>query len=200
MTARPALDSEELVLYLSLTWNLSSQRDVVEISPGFENLLSSLPLCRIVHFSASLFCRDDHMEGVEWLGVLPRLSRVEQVVLAGGYTYAFSNAFHEAHTMDVSPRDGIDSVVLPKLTSLTIKHAHFSFPLGDAELFSTLKRGLARRSELERTVPNITLISCHITAQQLAVLNTLTSEPIDCTGEPQTWGVGEPDDGLSDED
>ena len=102
--------------------------------------------------------------------------------------------------MDVSPRDGINSVVLPKLTSLTIKHAHFSFPLGEAELFSTLKRGLARRSELERTVLNITLISCHITAQQLAVLNTLTSEPIHCVGEPQTWGVGEPDDGLSDED
>jgi len=200
MTARPALDSEELALYLSLTWNLSHQRDVVEISPGFENLLSSLPLGRIVHFDASLFCRDDNMEGVEWLGVLPRLSRVEEVVLAGGYAYGFSNAFHEAHTMDASSLDGIDVVVLPKLASLTIKHAHFSFPLGDTELFSTLKRALTRRLELERTVPNITLISCHITERQLAVLNTLASEPIDCTGEPQTWGVGEPDDGLSDED
>lgn len=200
MTAHPALDSEELALYLSLTWNLSRRRDIVEISPRFENLLSSLPLGRIVHFSASLCCRDDHMEGIEWLEVLPRLSRVGKVVLVGDYAYGFSNAFREAHTMDMSSLNGIDAVVLPKLTSLTIKDAHFSFPLGDAELFSTLKRALTRRLELHWTVPNMTFVSCHITEQQLAALNALALEPIDCTGEPQTWGVGEPDDGQSDED
>jgi hypothetical protein len=98
-----------------------------------------------------------------------------------------------------SPR-GADATVLPDLTSLTIKHAHFSFPLGDTELFSTLKRALARRLELEWTAPNITLVGCHITPRQLAVLDAIASEPIDCTGEPQTWGVGESDRDPSDSD
>jgi F-box-like len=202
LTAHPTLDSEELTLYLSLTWHLSPsrQRDIVEISPGFGHLLSSLPLSRVVDFSASLFCRDDHAEGVEWLEILPRLSRTEKAVLTGGYTYGFVNAFHEAHAMDVSSFGGTDTIILPTLTSLTIKHAHFSFPLGHAQLFSTLKRALARRLESEWAVPTLALISCHITQQQLAVLNTLALGPVDCSGEPQTWGVGESDSGPSDED
>jgi hypothetical protein len=121
-------------------------------------------------------------------------------VLTGGYTYGFVNAFYEAHAMDVSSLGRTDTIVLPTLTSLTIKHAHFSFPLGDAQLFSTLKRGLTRRLESEWTVPTLTLVSCHITQQQLAVLNTLALGPVDCSGEPQTWGVGESDSGPSDED
>ncbi|KAF8478926.1 hypothetical protein DFH94DRAFT_32984 [Russula ochroleuca] len=165
--------------------------DNVEISPGFENLLTKIPLGRVVHFSASLFCPEDNAEVVEWLEVLPRLSRVESVVLSGGYTYGFMNALHEAHALYVPSPRVADVIVLPNLTSLTIKHAHFSFPLGDAELFSTLKRSLSRRLELEWTVPDITLLNCHITPRQLAVLNTIALGPIDCTGEPQTWGVGE---------
>jgi hypothetical protein len=200
LVAHPTLDSEELTLYLSLTWHLSRQRDNLEISPGFGQLLSSLPLSRIVNFSASLFCRDDHAEGVEWLDILPRLSRTKNVLLTGGYTYGFVNAFHEAHAINLSSISGTDMIALPALTSLTIKHAHFSFPLGNAQLFSSLKRALTRRLEREWTVPTITLVDCHITQQQLAVLNTLALGPIDCTGEPQTWGVGESDSGPSDED
>lgn len=194
INAHPVVDdAEELSLSVSLMWHSSRQWDNVEVSPGFERLLTNTPLGRVVHFSASLFCPDDNAEVVEWLEVLPRLSRVESVVLSGGYTYGFMNAFHEAHALYVPSSRGADVIVLPNLTSLTIEHAHFSFPLGDAELFSTLKRALTRRSELEWTIPDITLSSCHITPRQLAVLNTLALGPIECTGadEPRTWGVGE---------
>ncbi len=201
ISARPiGEDAEELCLDMYLTWRASRQPDNVEIPPGFGSLLSNLPLGRVVHFSASLFCREDNTADVGWHEVLPRLSRVKSVVLSGGYAYGFTNAFHDTQTMDVPPPLWADVIVLPKLTSLKIKHAHFSFPLGEAELFSTLKRALTRRLELEWTVPNIALVSCHITPQQLAVLNTLALGPIDCTGEPETWGVGELDRDSSDED
>jgi hypothetical protein len=197
-TARPLVDdAEELSLFVNLTWRASSQQDSVEISPGFGNLLSKMPLGRVVRFSAS---SEYNAEDVDWFEVLPHLSRVESVVLSGNYAYDFANAFHDTQTMDVPSTPMADSIILPRLTSLTIKHAHFSFPLGDAELFSTLKRALTRRLELGWTVPNIALVSCHITPQQLAVLNTLASGPIDCTGEPETWGVGELDQDPSDED
>jgi hypothetical protein len=201
ITARPLVDdAEELNLFVYLTWRTSRQPDTVEISPGFGSLLSNMPLGRVVHFSASLFSCEDNAEDVNWLEVLPRLSRVESVVLSGSYAYDFANAFHDAQAMDVPSRPVTDAIILPHLTSLTIKHAHFSFPLGDAELFSTLKRALTRRLELEWTVPNIALVSCHITPRQLAVLNALALGPIDCTGEPETWGVGELDRDPSDDD
>ena len=201
ITARPLVDeARELSLFVYLTWLTSNQPDGVEVSPGFGSLLSNLPLGRVIHFSASLFSREDNAEDVDWFGVLPRLSRVESVVLSGNYAYDFANAFHDAQTMDVPSPPVTDAIILPHLTSLTIKHAHFSFPLGDAELFSTLKRALTRRLQLEWTVPNIALVSCHITPRQLAVLNTLASGPIDCTGEPETWGVGELDRDPSDDD
>ncbi|KAI0287936.1 hypothetical protein BC826DRAFT_1041713 [Russula brevipes] len=176
ITARPVVDAGEFSLFLSLIWQPSSPPNIAEIPPGFENLLSELPLGRIVQFSASRKTREDHTGDVEWLEIVPRLSRVETVVLSGGYTYGFANAFCDARATNVT-------IVLPNLTSLTINHAHFSFPLGDAELFSTLK---------QRTVPVIAL--------QLAILNTLSSGPVDCTGEPETWGVGESDQDPSDED
>lgn len=201
ITARPLFDEAgELSLFVYLTWRTSHEPDGVDVSPGFGSLLSNLPLGRVIHFSASLFSREDNAEDVDWFGVLPRLSRVESVVLSGSYAYDFANAFHDAQTMDVPSPPVTDAIILPHLTSLTIKHAHFSFPLGDAELFSTLKRALARRLQLEWTVPNIVLVSCHITPRQLAVLNTLASGPIDCTGEPETWGVGELDRDPSDSD
>jgi hypothetical protein len=201
ITARPLVDdAEELSLFVYLTWRAWSQPDSVEISPGFGSLLSNIPLGRVVHFSASLFSREDNAEDVDWLEVLPRLSRVESVVLSGSYAYDFANAFHEAQTTDVPSPLMTDANILPHLTSLTIEHAHFSFPLGDAELFSTLKRALMRRLELEWTIPKIALVSCHITPRQLAVLNTLALGPIDCTGEPETWGVGELDRDPSDEE
>jgi len=191
----PVRDSKELSFSLSLSWRLSRQRDGEEISPGFGNLLSSLPLGRVVDFSASSYSCEDH---IDWLEVLPRLSRAEKVVLAGRYTYGFANAFDDAHAFNVSSHDGADAIVLPNLTSMTIKHAHFSFPLGNAELFFTLKRALTRRLELEWTVPNITILHSHITQQQLAVLNTLALGPVDCFGEPETCGVGESDSGDED--
>lgn len=201
ITARPLVDdAEELSLFVFLTWRTSHQPDTVEVSPGFGSLLSNIPLGRVVHFSASLFSREDNTEDVDWLEVLPRLSRVESVVLSGNYAYNFANAFHDVQTMDVPSRSVADTIILPHLTSLTIKHAHFSFPLGDAELFSALRRALTRRLKLEWTVPIIALVSCHITPRQLAVLNTLALGPIDCTGEPETWGVGELDRDPSDED
>jgi hypothetical protein len=202
ISARPIVDddAEELSLFVFLTWRASHRPDNVGVSPGFGSLLSYLPLGRVVHFRASLFCREDNAEDVDWLDVLPRLSRVESAVVSGGYAYGFSNAFHNAQTMDVPSPPGADRIILPKLACLTIKYAHFSFPLGDAELFSTLRRALTRRLELEWTAPNITLVSCHITPQQLAVLNTLALGPIDWTGEPESWGVGESDRDSSDED
>jgi hypothetical protein len=197
ITARPLVDdAEELSLTVNLTWYASGQPDGV-VSPGFGSLLSNMPLGRVVHFSAS---REDNAEDVDWLEVLPRLSRVKSVVLSGSYAYDFANAFHDAQTMDVPSLPVTDSIILPRLTSLTIKHAHFSFPLGDAELFSTLKRALTRRLEVEWIVPNIVLVGCHITPRQLDVLNTLAWGPIDCTGEPDTWGVGELNRDPSDED
>jgi len=108
-------------------------------------------------------------------------------------------AFHDAHIINISSPRGTDAIVLPELISLTIAHAHFSFPLGERQLFSTLKRALTRRLEVEWTMPDITLVGCHITPQQLADLNTVALEPVYCIGRPDTWGVGEEDQGSSDE-
>ena len=198
IAARPLVgDAEELSLLVILTWRASSQMDSVEISPGFGNLLTKVPLSRVVHFTA---CREYGAEDVDWLEVLPRLSRVESVLLSGSYAYDFANAFHETQTMHVPSPHVADAIILPQLKSLTITNAHFSFPLGDAELFSTLKRVLTRRLGLGWTVPIISLVNCHITPQQLAVLNTLASGTISCTGQPETLGVGELDRDTSDED
>ena len=199
ITARPLVDgAEELSLLVILTWG-ASQPDSMQIFPGFGTLLSNMPLGRVVHFSAH---REDDPEDVDWLEVLPRLSRVESVMLSGTYAYDFANAFHNAQTMHVPSPPVTDAIILPHLTSLTIKNAHFSFPLGDAELFSTLKRVLTQRLELEWTVPNISLVDCRITPQQLDALNTLALGPIDCTGRNDAWGMGMPgdeDDYSSDE-
>jgi F-box-like len=195
---RPVVDAEETHLDLYLVWPRSHQLGDVEASHRFGILLLCLPLGQIVYFRVSTYSREEHLTDAEWLEVLVRLTRVETVLLLGGYTYGVVNAFHDAHFLD-SP-SGSDMMVLPKLRSLEIRNAHFSFPLGDNELFSTLKRALTRRRERGWTIPKITLIDCHVTAQQLAVLDTLASEPVDCTGEPETWGVGESSGGLSDED
>jgi len=199
MTARPLEDSEELCLDLYLRWQRPRQPDNTAISPGFGNLLSSLPLGRIIQFSATLFCREHDTATVEWLEVLPRLTHVETILLSGAYAYGFASAFHDAHIIYVSSSSGTGATVLPELISLTIAHAHFSFPLGDRQLFSTLKRALARRLEVEWIMPDITLVGCHITPQQLADLNTVSPEPVYCIGRPDTWGVGEEDRGSSDE-
>jgi len=192
MTARPLENAEELCLDLYLRWQRPRQPDNTEISPGFGNLLSSLPLGRIIQFSATLFCRERDTASVEWLEVLPRLTHVETVLLSGAYAYGFAKAFHDAHIINISSPRGTDAIVLPELISLTIAHAHFSFPLGDRQLFSTLKRALTRRLEVEWTMPDITLVGCHITPQQLADLNTVALEPVYCIGRPDTgcWRGG----------
>jgi hypothetical protein len=200
ITVHPLVDdAEELSLLVILTWHPSSRMGSVAISPGFGSLLSKMPLGRVVHFSAR---REYSVQDVDWLEVLPRLSRVESVVLSGSYAYDFANAFHDAQTMHVPSPPVTDAIILPHLKTLEITNAHFSFPLGDAELFSTLKRALTRRLELGWTVPNISLVDCHITPQQLAVLNTLALGPIDCIGRTDTWGIGMPfdDDYSSDEE
>ncbi|KAH9967839.1 hypothetical protein BC827DRAFT_1373091 [Russula dissimulans] len=199
MTAHPLEDAEGLSLDLYLRWQRPRQPDNTEISPSFGNLLSSLPLSRVIQFSASLFCREHDTTSVEWLEVLPRLTHLETVILSGAYAYSFANAFHDAHIIDMPSSSGTDTIVLPELFSLTIAHAHFSFPLGDRQLFSTLKRALTRRLELEWTMPDIMLVGCHITPQQLADLNIVALEPVYCVGRPDTWGVGELDPGSSDE-
>ncbi|KAI9508847.1 hypothetical protein F5148DRAFT_1192336 [Russula earlei] len=199
ITAHPVEDADELFLDLYLTWQPSRQPDNVEVAPNLSNLLSSLPLGRIVQFNALLFCAEHDTAGVEWLKVFPHLTRVETVLLSGGYTYGFVSAFHDAHVIDVSSTSGTNEIVLPNLTSLTIEHAHFSFPLGDNQLFPTFKRALTRRSKLEWAVPHIKLLNCHITPQQLADLNTVAFGQVFCDGEPDTWGVGESDGESNDE-
>ena len=183
IAARPLVDdAEELSLHVILTWGASDS----EISPGFGSLLSNMPLGRVVHLSA---CREFDSEDVDWLEVLPRLSRVESVVLSGDYAYEFVNAFHDAQTRGVPSLLVTDAIIMPHLKSLKITNAHFSYPLGNAGLFSTLKRTLTRRLEREWTVPSISLVDCHITPQQLDVLNTLALGPIDCTGGIDAWGI-----------
>ncbi|KAI9457799.1 hypothetical protein BJY52DRAFT_1271388, partial [Lactarius psammicola] len=71
---------------------------------------------------------------------------------------------------------------------------------GDNQLFSTLTRSLTRRQQLQLPIPEIRLLSCYITPQQLATLNCLTPNFVEPTGDPETWGVGELDDESSDED
>lgn len=198
ITARPEVGAEEVRLNLHLVWRRSRLLGDVDTPFGFGNLVLRLPLGRIVHFSASTYSREEHLEDAEWLEVLLRLSRVETVLLLGGYTYRLANAFHNAHFLEFP--SGADVMVLPKLVSLEIRNAHFSFPLGNNELFSTLKRALTRRLELGWTAPKITLVNCHVTSQQLVALNILASQPVDCIGEAETWGIGELDDGSSDED
>ncbi len=190
-------------VHASLSWLPSHLRDIMDTSPGFGSLLLALPLSQITQFYVTVDSKEEeHIANAEWLRVVRRLSHVKTVELSGGYTYGFVDAFHEAHTSLLPPSNGLDTAVLPDLASLTIEHAHFSLPLGDNELFSTLTRSLILRQQLQLPVPKIALLSCYITPQQLATLNHLTPNFVVPTGEPETWGasVGEWDDESSDED
>src|SRR6266702_4629562 len=188
-------------IHASLIWRPTHRGAIMDTSPGFGSLLLALPLSRITQFYAILSSKEEERIGsAEWLRVVRHLSQVKTVELSGGYTYGFINAFYEAHASLLPPSDGLDTAVLPELASLIIEHAHFSFPLGDNQLFSTLTRSLTLRLQLELPVLKIRLVSCHITPQQLAALNCLTPNFVVPTGEPETWGVGELDDESSDED
>ena len=188
-------------VYARLIWCPPHTGTIMDTSPGFGSLLLALPLDLITGFRATLsYVAGEHIHSTEWLGVMRRLSHVQRVELSGGYTYDFVNAFHEAHASLLPPSNGLDTAILPDLASLTIEHAHFSFPLGDNQLYSTLTRSLTWRQQLQLPVPIIVLQSCHITPRQLATLNLLTPKVVECTGEPETWGVGELDDESSGED
>jgi hypothetical protein len=182
---------------VSLTWRPSPRETILDTSPGFGRLLLALPLGQITRFHATLSSKEEeHIDSAEWLRVIHRLSHAETVQLSGEFAYGFVNAFHEAHA---SYANGLDTAVLPDLDLLSIEHAHFSFPLGDKQLYSTLTRSLTRRQQLQWLIPKIVLLSCHITPRQLDALNRLTPESVECTGEPETWGVGVLDDDSSDE-
>ncbi|KAF8266612.1 hypothetical protein EI94DRAFT_173573 [Lactarius quietus] len=184
-------------LYVSLTWQPTHRDTIVDTSPGFERLLLALPLSQITRFYSTL--RKDYIDRTEWLRVIPRLFHVKKVHLTGGYIYGFVRAFHEAHASLLPPSNGLDTAVLPDLDLLTIGNAHFSFPLGDNQLFTSLTRSLTRRQQLQLRVPNIEIMHCHVTPAQLAALNQLTPEFVKYTGQPVTWGVGELDDESSGE-
>ncbi|KAH9171459.1 hypothetical protein EDB89DRAFT_1105268 [Lactarius sanguifluus] len=199
--ASPSSVGAGYTIHASLTWRPSHRRDIMDTPPGFGSLLSALPLSQITQFYATLDSKkDEHIDNAEWLRVVRRLSHVKTVRLSGGYTYGFVNAFHEAHVSLLSPSNGLYTAVLPDLVSLTIEHAHFSFPLGDNQLFSTLTHSLTLRQQLELPVTKIDLVCCHITPRQLATLNCLTPNFVEPIGDPETWGVGELDDESSDED
>ncbi|KAI0303372.1 hypothetical protein B0F90DRAFT_1710492 [Multifurca ochricompacta] len=174
----PVIDVDEPFLDLSLSWCYSRHQGILETSPGFGTLLLSLPLGRIVEFSVSLSAREEYIEIAEWLKVIICLSRVETVILSGGCTYGFVIALHTAHVSNLPSSNGPSA----------------------QELFSTLTGSLTRRRQLGWSIPSIRLVSCYITPPRLAVLNTLASGPVECIGEPETWGVGELDSGSSDED
>lgn len=192
----PLIDGPAYAVDVSLTWRPSHRGTIMDTSPGFGRFLLALPLGQITGFYATS-TEEELIDNTEWLMAIHRLSHVEKVQLTGGFTYGFVNAFHEAHA---SPANGLHTAVLPDLASLTIEYAHFSFPLGNNQLYSTLTRSLIRRQELQLLVPKIELLRCHITPQQLAALNRLTPESIEFTGQPQTRGIGELDDDTSDED
>ncbi|KAH9977125.1 hypothetical protein BGW80DRAFT_1287494 [Lactifluus volemus] len=179
-TVRPAVHTEEAHLELHFVWPPPRQLADVETFFRFGDLLLGLPLDRMVYFSASTH-PEEFLKYEEWLEIFLRLSHVETVLLSGGKTYRVLNAFHDAHWTS-----GADVIVLPRLTTLEIRNVHFSFPFGDDELFSTLKRALTRRVELGWPSVKIILVDCHVTSKQLAALDTLTSEPIDYIGEPKT--------------
>ncbi|KAH9039396.1 hypothetical protein EDB84DRAFT_1056527 [Lactarius hengduanensis] len=166
-----------------LAWCGSYRRDIMDTSPGFGSLLLALPLSRVTVFHATLESKEDeHIDNAEWLRVVRRLSHVKEVKLKGGYTYGFVNAFHEAHASLLLPSNGPDTAVVPGLASLTIMLAHFSLPLGDNQLFSTFTRFLSLRQQLQLPVPKISLVCCHITPQQLAVVNGLTPNIVEPSG------------------
>ena len=191
------IDNPGYDVHAILNWRYFHHGEtVVDTSPGFGRLLLALPLSQITRFRATLSSEEEgQIDSTEWLRVIRRLSNVATVQLSGGFTYGFVNAFHEAHAFD-----GLDTAVLPYLGLLVIEHAHFSFPLGDNQLFSSLTRSLTRRQQLQLLVPNIVLRSCYITPQQLTALDRLTPEAVQCSGEPETWGVGELDGESSDDD
>ncbi len=178
----------------SLIWP-SYRRLIVgsDASCGFGKLLLALPLRQITQFTATLFSMSEEIGSAEWLRVIRRLSRLKTVVLRGGYTYNFVSALQEAYASLSSPGNWLDNTILPDLAELTIEHAHFSFPPGENQLFSTLTRSLTQRQQLKFPIPKIILRECHITPQQLAILDSLTSELVESTGVPETWGVGELD-------
>jgi hypothetical protein len=193
------VDDPGYAVQVSLAWRPSLET-IMDTSPRFGRLILALPLGQITRFQAIAALsskEEEHIDSTEWLRVIRRLSHVEEVQLSGEYTYGFVKAFHEAHA---STTNGLDTAVLPDLGLLSIEHAHFFFPLGDNQLYSTLTRSLARRQQLQLLVPKIVLSSCHITPRQLEVLNRLTPESVEYNGEPETWGVGELDDDSSDED
>ena len=192
------IDNLGYFVRVRLTWRPSHRETIMDTSPGFGRLLLALPLGQITRLTAIFSSKEEaRIDSIEWLRVIHHLPHVETVQLTGGFAHNFVNAFLGAHA---STSNGLDTAVLPNLDSLVIQHAHFSFPLGDNQLYSTLTRSLTRRQQLQLLIPKIVLLYCHITPQQLAALNRLTPESVECTGKPETWGVGELNDDSSDSD
>ncbi|KAI0262871.1 hypothetical protein BC834DRAFT_364219 [Gloeopeniophorella convolvens] len=183
-----------------LGWYHLPLEDPIANSSLCRDLLLCLPLENLQHFEARSTSADLTIEGTDWLQVLPRLKRVERLTLMGAFAYGFMNGFHHAHVCNEPLLSGTGLPVLPKLISLSIHNAHFSFPLGPPELFSTVKGGLARRRSFDGIMLGISLENCHITPQQLADLRALRLGTIVCTGEPETFGIGESDTGSSEDE
>jgi len=192
-------EGAEYTVRVGLTWR-PSQQVIMGTFAGFGNILLTLPLSRVIQFGATSTSGGELIDSAEWLKMVRHLSRVKVVVLSGGYTYGFVKALHDAHDSLLPSPIGLDTGVLHDLSSLTIAHAHFSYPLGNNQLFSTLTRFLTRREELALSIPKIILLHSHITPQQLQALNRFMPEFVKYIGQPRTLGVGELDVESSESD
>ncbi|KAI0317756.1 hypothetical protein OF83DRAFT_1119623 [Amylostereum chailletii] len=123
-----------------------------------------------------------------WVSLLSRLTTVESIEIHGHSVYGFAHALNQSQAT-------ADSRPLPKLKQLDIRNALFSYPLGEGQLALNLTAALDRwRSAAGGVALDLVvcLTECHITAPQVADLDALLLEPVQCVGEPNTWGIGEP--------
>ncbi|ETW85563.1 hypothetical protein HETIRDRAFT_414574 [Heterobasidion irregulare TC 32-1] len=144
------------------------------------------------------------MEHRDWQIMFASLQKLETFHVSHDLTYTFAdeweNMLPRVNDMGLSTRNAADTLVpLHTLKTLVISHAHFSHPLGEKQLFRKLQSALTRRRELGLDLSLLDIRQSHITEEQLHAISVAAGTKTHCSGYPETYGVGEPDE-WSDED
>ncbi|KAI0060842.1 hypothetical protein BV25DRAFT_1992643 [Artomyces pyxidatus] len=173
-----------------LRWDSDRTHDSDDVlSQCTARLILASPLDRIqsVTFLSYFF-----MDSQAWILVLEHLAEVQELHLTGACVYGFAQALRTLHT------PSRDNIPLPKLSTLTISNAQLSYPLGSGQLFVALRDALLSRALSYGLSIKLAFTKCHITAGQLEELEAACIHPIECNGEPDTFGIGEIQDDGSD--
>ncbi|KAI0050021.1 hypothetical protein FA95DRAFT_1556145 [Auriscalpium vulgare] len=137
-----------------------------------------------------------YVDPAAWLPILEKMASVRDLCISGLPVYGFSQALRLIHER---PSDH-NNVPMPAFKYLDIQGAHFSYPLGAAQLIRALERALGMRSVVYSRPIYLTLTNCHITDPQLAMLQVVVAGDVRYSGEPQTLGIGEDEEDSSDMD